>query len=325
MKTGMANPSFESTLLAHGMAPLLRESVTTLQINAGKLCNQACHHCHVEAGPKRTEVMTNATAERLLAMLEMSPAVATVDITGGAPELNPNFRRLVTRSRELGREVIDRCNLTVLFEAGMEDLADFLALHNVQVIASLPCYTAANVDAQRGLGVFDKSVAALRKLNKLGYGMPESTLELNLVYNPLGASLPPDQNRLEADYKRELREQFSIEFNGLFTLANMPIKRFADFLNRSGKGAEYVTLLAEHFNPATVPGLMCRSLISVGWDGQIYDCDFNQMLEMGICGRRLTIWDVDRFDELAGRHIATATHCFGCTAGAGSSCGGALV
>lgn len=321
----MANSTFDSTLLAHGMGPLRRDSVTTLQINAGKLCNQACHHCHVEAGPKRTEIMTEKTAERLLTMLGASPQIRTVDITGGAPELNPNFRRLVTRSRELGREVIDRCNLTVLFEPGMEDLADFLAQQRVQIIASLPCYTAANVDAQRGLGVFDKSVAALEKLNELGYGMPYSTLQLNLVYNPLGASLPPDQKRLEAEYKRELRKHFSIEFNNLFTLANMPIKRFADFLHRSGKQADYMVLLADHFNPATVPGLMCRSLVSVGWDGQIYDCDFNQMLEMGIGGRGLTIWDLDRFDDLAGRPIATASHCFGCTAGAGSSCGGALV
>jgi radical SAM/Cys-rich protein len=325
MMTGMAQADFESTLFAHGIAPLRRESVTTLQINVGKLCNQACHHCHVEAGPKRTEIMTEATAERVIAMLGASENIRTVDITGGAPELNPRFRRLVTRSRELGHNVIDRCNLTVLFEPEMEDLAHFLALHKVQIIASLPCYTAANVDAQRGLGVFDKSVAALRKLNRLGYGMPESTLELNLVYNPLGASLPPDQQHLEADYKRELRQQFSIEFNRLFTLANMPIKRFADFLNRTGKGAEYVTLLAEHFNPATVPGVMCRSLMSIGWDGQIYDCDFNQMLDMGIGGSRLTIWDIDRFDDLGRRQIATAAHCFGCTAGAGSSCGGALV
>jgi radical SAM/Cys-rich protein len=321
----MANSSFESTLSAHGIEPLRRASVSTLQINVGKLCNQACHHCHVAAGPKRTEIMTAKTAERLLAMLDVSPTVATVDITGGAPELNPNFRRLVTRARQLGREVIDRCNLTVLFEPGMDDLANFLALHKVQIIASLPCYTAANVDAQRGHGVFDKSIAALQRLNELGYGMPGSVLKLNLVYNPLGAGLPPDQKRLEADYKRELRQQFSIEFNSLFTLANMPIKRFAEFLNRSGKGAEYVTLLASHFNPATVSGLMCRSQVSIGWDGQIYDCDFNQMLEMGIGGSALTIWDIDRFDDFAGRHIATASHCFGCTAGAGSSCGGALV
>jgi radical SAM/Cys-rich protein len=318
--------NFDKTLLAHGVGPLLRDAVTTLQINVGKLCNQACQHCHVDAGPKRTESMSEEVAERVLQILSASPTITTVDITGGAPELNPNFRRLVTRSRELGRDVIDRCNLTVLFEPGMEDLADFLAWNEVQIIASLPCYTAVNVDVQRGRGVFDKSIRALQELNKLGYGMPDSALKLNLVYNPLGATLPPDQSRLEADYKLHLREQFGIEFHRLFTLTNMPIKRFADYLQRSGKQAEYMTLLVEHFNLATVSQLMCRSLVSVGWDGALYDCDFNQMLEIGIGKARhpLTVWDFDSFGHLAGHHIATSTHCFGCTAGAGSSCGGAL-
>jgi radical SAM/Cys-rich protein len=321
--------SFDKTLLAHGVGPLVRDSVTTLQVNVGKLCNQACQHCHVDAGPKRTESMSAEIAERLLQILSDSPTIATVDITGGAPELNPNFRRLVTGSRQLGRHVIDRCNLTVLFEPGMEGLEDFLARNQVEIIASLPCYTAANVDAQRGGGAFDKSIRALRLLNELGYGMPGSALKLNLVYNPLGATLPPDQTRLEADYKLHLREQFSIEFHRLFTLTNMPIKRFADLLRRSGKHGEYMALLVEHFNPATVSGLMCRSLVSVAWDGTLYDCDFNQMLEIGIIElgrdrRRLTVWDLDSFTHLAGQHIATSTHCFGCTAGAGSSCGGAL-
>jgi radical SAM/Cys-rich protein len=303
---------------------LRRDLVTTLQINVGKLCNQACQHCHVEAGPKRTESMSEEVAERVLGLLSASPTIRTIDITGGAPELNPNFRRLVTRSRELGRDVIDRCNLTVLFEPGLESLADFLAMHRVEITASLPCYTAGNVDAQRGRGVFNKSIRALQQLNKLGYGMPGSALKLNLAYNPLGASLPPDQSRLEADYKRQLREHFSIEFHRLLTLTNMPIKRFADFLNRSGKHADYMKLLIEHFNPATVSGLMCRSLVSVGWDGVLYDCDFNQMLEIGKDGLRMTIWDLESFSQLSGQHIATASHCFGCTAGAGSSCGGAL-
>jgi radical SAM/Cys-rich protein len=316
--------SFQGTLLAHGVGPLLREPATTLQINVGKLCNQACQHCHVDAGPKRTESMCEDVAERLLQVLSASPTIATVDITGGAPELNPNFRRLVTRSRELGRHVIDRCNLTILFEPGMERLGDFLAENQVEIIASLPCYTETNVDTQRGRGAFDKSIRALRRLNGLGYGMPGSALKLNLVYNPLGANLPPDQSRLEADYKRHLREEFSIEFHRLFTLTNMPIKRFAELLQRRGKQADYLALLVEHFNPATVSGLMCRSLVSVGWDGTLYDCDFNQMLEIGIGGGRLTVWQLDNFSQLAGRHIATATHCFGCTAGAGSSCGGAL-
>src|SRR6185312_4607019 len=315
---------FAATLLAHGLRPLRRDLVITLQINLGKLCNQACQHCHVEAGPKRTESMSEEVAERVLELLSASPTIRTIDITGGAPELNPNFHRLVTRSRELGRDVIDRCNLTVLFEPGLESLAEFLAKHWVEITASLPCYTAGNVDAQRGRGVFDKSIRALQQLNKLGYGMPGSALKLNLVYNPLDASLPPDQSRLEADYKQQLREHFSIEFHRLFTLTNMPIKRFADFLNRSGKHTDYMKLLIEHFNRATVSGLMCRSLVSVGWDGALYDCDFNQMLEIGVDGIRVTIWDLESFSQLPGRHIATASHCFGCTAGAGSSCGGAL-
>jgi len=316
--------SFSDALLTHGFWPLRRDPVTTLQINVGKLCNQACQHCHVEAGPKRTESMSEEVAERLLTLLSASPTIGVVDITGGAPELNPNFRRLVMRSRELGRAVIDRCNLTVLFEPGMASLTDFLARQQVEITASLPCYTSENVDAQRGRGVFDKSIRALQHLNKLGYGMPGSALKLNLVYNPLGASLPPDQGRLEADYKRQLRENFSIEFHQLFTLANMPIKRFADFLDRNGKRADYVKLLVEHFNPATVSGLMCRSLVSVGWDGVLYDCDFNQMLEIGMDGLGLTVWDLASFSDISGHRIATASHCFGCTAGAGSSCGGAL-
>jgi len=316
--------AFSDSLLAHGLWPLRRDAVTTLQINVGKVCNQACQHCHVEAGPKRTETMPEEVAERLLRLLAASPAITTVDITGGAPELNANFRRLVTRSRELGRAVIDRCNLTVMEEPGMEWLPEFLALHQVEITASLPCYTSENVDRQRGRGAFEKSIRALQQLNAIGYGMPDSELRLNLVYNPLGASLPPDQSRLEADYKRELRNHFSIEFHHLFTLANMPIKRFAEFLDRSGRRADYMKLLAENFNPEIVPNLMCRSLVSVGWDGVLYDCDFNQMLEIGINDRRQTIWDLESFDDLTAQPIATASHCFGCTAGAGSSCGGAL-
>jgi len=310
--------------LERSCGPLLRGPASTLQINVGKLCNQACHHCHVDAGPRRTEVMTAETAERLLHLLAATPAIGTVDITGGAPELNPNFRRLVTRSRELDREVIDRCNLTVLFEPGMAGLSEFLAEYKVQIIASLPCYTAPNVDAQRGRGVFDKSIRALQRLNTLGYGKPGSSLTLHLVYNPLGACLPPEQSRLEADYKRQLREHFGIEFHRLFTLANMPISRFADSLRRSGNYGDYMALLAGNFNPSTVAELMCRSLINVGWDGGLYDCDFNQMLGIGIGGRRATVWDLETFSHMEGQLIATGMHCFGCTAGAGSSCGGAL-
>jgi radical SAM/Cys-rich protein len=272
--------------------------------------------------------MPAEVAEQVLQILAASATVTTVDITGGAPELNPNFRRLVSRSRELGRRVIDRCNLTVLFEPGQETLPEFLAKNHVEIVASLPCYTAANVDQQRGRGAFEKSIRALERLNAIGYGMPDSILKLNLVYNPLGAFLPPPQDKLEVDYKQQLREHLGIEFHQLFTLTNVPIKRFADFLYRSGKYADYMGLLVNHFNPVTVSSLMCRSLVSVGWNGVLYDCDFNQMLEIGIGasprGRPLTVWDVENLRELAGERIATASHCFGCTAGAGSSCGGAL-
>ncbi len=319
---------FERTLAAHRCEPLVREETRTLQINVGKLCNQACHHCHVDAGPKRTEIMPRDVAERTLELLANSPTVEVVDITGGAPELNPNFHWLVAEARKQGRHVIDRSNLTVLFQPGMEDLPEFLAEHQVEIIASLPCYTAENVDKQRGRGVFDKSIRALRFLNRLGYGLPDSPLVLNLVYNPLGPSLPPPQDRLEADYKQQLRDHFGIEFHRLFTLTNLPIKRFADFLHLNGQYAAYMSLLVNHFNAQTVPKLMCRSLVSVGWDGKLFDCDFNQMLELsmspvpGTLG--LTIWKLESFSGLSGQRITTGSHCFGCTAGAGSSCGGTL-
>ena len=314
---------FEGALCRHKLAGLTRHESATLQINVGKLCNQACHHCHVEAGPKRTEVMPAEIAGRTLELLAASPSIQTVDITGGAPELNPNFRRIVSESRRMGRHVIDRCNLTVLFEPGQEDLVEFLATNTVEVVASLPCYTAENVDKQRGRGVFDKSIRALQRLNDAGYGRTDSGLVLNLVYNPLGAFLPPPQAKLEADYKQQLREHFGIEFNRLFTITNMPIKRFAEQLVREAKWYSYMGLLVNHFNPATVETLMCRSLVSVGWDGELYDCDFNQMLDLGMPGIRF-IWDLESFTGLAGRAIATGPHCFGCTAGAGSSCGGSL-
>lgn len=324
----LAQHDFDAALFAHGCGPLMRDEVTTLQINVGKRCNQACHHCHVEAGPKRKEIMPAEVADRVLELLGNSPAVQVVDITGGAPELNANFRRLVLESCIMGRHVIDRCNLTVLFEPGMEDLSEFLAENEVEIIASLPCYTAANVDQQRGRGVFDKSIAALRLLNDLGYGTPGSSLKLNLVYNPLGASLPPPQSRLEDDYKRELRAQFGIEFHRLLTMSNMPIRRFAEFLRQTGQETAYMSLLVNHFNPATISGLMCRILLSVGWDGQLYDCDFNQMLdipkEANVSSTAQTIWEIDSTSRLAGDRIATGSHCFGCTAGAGSSCGGTL-
>jgi radical SAM/Cys-rich protein len=313
---------FDGTLRQHGLGELTRREVTTLQINVGKLCNQACHHCHVEAGPRRTEIMPAEVAERVMTLLAATPTIHTVDITGGAPELNANFRWLVSASRRMGKHVIDRCNLTVLFEPGQEMLAEFLAANKVEITASLPCYTESNVDQQRGKGAFEKSIRALRLLNAIGYGRGQG-LTLNLVYNPLGASLPPPQEKLEADYKVQLRENFTIEFDRLFTITNMPIKRFAEFLVREGKHEAYMALLTNHFNPATVDGLMCRDLISIGWDGRIYDCDFNQMLDLETPSGK-NIWEIGSFAELAHKPVATDGHCFGCTAGAGSSCGGSL-
>jgi radical SAM/Cys-rich protein len=323
-----AAPDFDCALAQHGFAPLARGRVTTLQVSVGKRCNQACHHCHVDAGPKRTEMMGRPVAARVLELLEGGPDVEVVDVTGGAPELNANFRWLVAEARRLGRHVIDRCNLTVLLEPEMTDLAAFLAENGVEVVASLPCYSAGNVEKQRGGGVFHKSIEALQRLNALGYGRPGSDLVLDLVYNPVGAFLPPCQPELETRYREELWRGFGIEFRRLLTITNMPIKRFADSLAREGRLDAYMGLLVNHFNPATVPALMCRSLVSVGWDGRLYDCDFNQMLDIPLGATRQTgartIWEVDSIDGLAGQPVATASHCFGCTAGAGSSCGGAL-
>lgn len=306
--------------------PVFRAAqVQTLQINVGKLCNQACLHCHVEAGPKRTEQMTEATAEKLIALMQASHDIEVVDITGGAPELNPQFWPLVKGARAAGCHVIDRCNLTVLFEPGQERTAQRLAEHQVEIVASLPCYSIDNVDQQRGAGVFDKSIRALKQLNALGYGLPDSPLKLNLVYNPGGAFLPPEQAGLERAYKEKLYDAFGIQFHQLYTITNMPIKRFAEQLLREGKVEEYMELLVQNFNPATVDGLMCRYQLSVGWDGQLYDCDFNQMLELGLLGDQYTsIFDLGSLKDLYHRPIATEGHCFGCTAGSGSSCGGAL-
>ena len=317
---------FRAALTHHGLAPLRRGVPRTLQVNVGKLCNQACHHCHVDAGPKRTEIMERRTASRVLALVAANPAVGAVDITGGAPELNPNFADLVEGATALGRQVIIRCNLTVLFEPGMEHLPDLYRRNAVELTCSLPCYTADNVDQQRGRGVFDRSIEALQLLNRIGYGRPGSNLCLNLVYNPLGDFLPPQQDTLEAKYREELGRLFDIEFHHLYTLTNMPIRRFADQLRRNGRFDAYLGLLVNHFNPRTVEGLMCRDLVSVDWEGRLYDCDFNQMLEIALAGesRPRTIWEVERLSDLAGLEIATAAHCFGCTAGAGSSCDGSL-
>ncbi len=313
---------FEATLAGHGLAPLRRASVTTIQVNVGKLCNQACHHCHVDAGPRRTERMTRATAERVLEVLAASPSVTTLDVTGGAPELNENFPILVERARALGRTVIVRCNLTVTLEPAMEWLVDFYRRSRVELICSLPCYTAENVDQQRGAGVFEKSIVAMRHLNAAGFG--RGAMRLDLVYNPLGPSLPPPQAELEARYRDELSRNFGIVFDRLLTITNMPIARFAHQLASTGSQAAYMSLLVNHFNPATVDALMCRSLVSIGWDGRLYDCDFNQMLEIPLGAGPRTIWNIDNVATLNGEKIATAPHCHGCTAGAGSSCTGAI-
>jgi radical SAM/Cys-rich protein len=318
---------FNAELRRYGLAPLMRIAPRVLQVNVGKVCNQACHHCHVDAGPARSEKMQRPVAERVIGLLAHSPSIEIVDITGGAPELNQHFRFLVESARRLNRDVIVRCNLTVILQPGMDWLPRFYREHRVRLVCSLPCYTAENVDQQRGSGVFAKSIEALHCLNDLGYGMPNTALALDLVYNPVGAFLPPAQAELEARYHQELRDGFGLEFNHLLTITNMPIKRFADQLQRLGREGDYMGLLVNHFNPATVSTVMCRDLVSVGYEGTLYDCDFNQMLSMPMLnanGSALTIFDIDHLAELRGARIATASHCFGCTAGAGSSCSGAL-
>jgi radical SAM/Cys-rich protein len=307
--------------------PIRRRSIEALQVNLGYTCNQTCVHCHVNAGPNRTEQMDAATVELVLQVLEHR-RIRTLDLTGGAPELNAHFRHLARAARALGVEVIDRCNLTILEEPGQETLAEFLAGQRVQIVASLPCYSAANVDRQRGEGVFDKSIRGLQRLNALGYGIEGSGLSLNLVYNPQGASLPPPQTALQADYKRLLGENFGIVFNQLFTLANMPISRFGSTLVSKGSFADYMALLRGAHQDDNLEHVMCRSLVSVDWQGRLYDCDFNQMLgiplrEDGRRGARLHLTDL-LYTELTDNPIAIADHCYGCTAGQGSSCGGAL-
>ena len=302
----------------------LRAAVpTTLQVNVGKRCNQACHHCHVDASPARTEVMPDDVVEACLEVLARTPDLATLDITGGAPELHPRFREMVVRARALGRQVMVRHNLTVQFEPGFEGLAAFFAEQRVQVVCSLPHYTEDATDRQRGRGVFARSIDGLRALNALGYGR-EPGLVLDLVSNPVGAFLPPAQKDLERDTREWLRAHHGVVFNALFTITNMPISRFAAWLRRAGTYESYMARLESAFNPATVPGLMCRSLVSVGYDGRLHDCDFNQMLEMGLDeGQPATIFAFD-LARLSGRSVRTGDHCFGCTAGAGSSCGGAI-
>ena len=318
---------FSERLAAEGFE-LRRTKTEILQINVGKLCNLTCVHCHVNAGPKRKEIMTRETIDRIIDWLAKTD-IRTLDLTGGAPEMIPDFRYFVERVKAipLSRHLIDRCNLTILLQPGYEDLSEFLARHGVEIIASMPCYTPENVNAQRGEGVFEGSIAVLQLLNSLGYGIkPE--LPLHLVYNPVGAFLPGPQAELEADYKRELKEHFGVVFNKLYSITNLPIGRFASYLRHNGKLGEYMDLLIRAFNSATIEGLMCRNTISVGWRGEVYDCDFNQQLGMQWSrngdSERLFLWDVDP-QKVDNREIMTGEHCFGCTAGAGSSCGGAIV
>lgn len=305
--------------------PLRRNRLEILQVNLGYRCNQACLHCHVNAGPSRKEMMTRATIDHVIDLLRSS-AIHTLDLTGGAPELNPHFRYLAETARSLGLTVIDRCNLTVLEVAGQEDLAAFLATQGIEIVASLPCYLQENVDAQRGDGVFDASIRGLQRLNGLGYGREGSGLILNLVFNPQGPHLPPPQTALENDYKTYLQERYGIVFNQLFTLTNMPIQRFGSMLISKGQFDEYMALLKNAHRDENTATVMCRNLLSVGWDGYVYDCDFNQMLALPLRLRsqpRTHIKDLVTID-LAGNPIRVADHCYGCTAGQGSSCGGAL-
>ncbi|MGD2138050.1 MAG: arsenosugar biosynthesis radical SAM protein ArsS [Gammaproteobacteria bacterium] len=318
----------------HATLPLLldtdfpvlnRGPLETLQVNLGYRCNQSCRHCHVNAGPRRREVMSAETVAHVIRYLDSSH-IRTLDLTGGAPELNPRFRELVTAGRAHDIEVIDRCNLTVLLEAGQEETAGFLAANRVRIVASLPCYLEENVEKQRGAGVFRASIEALRRLNRLGYGRPGTGLELDLVFNPQGAVLPPSQLALEQDYRRHLSGEYGVEFTRLLTLVNMPIKRFGSMLVSKGEFARYMALLKGAHRDENLAGVMCRSLISIDWRGYVYDCDFNQMLDLPLRidhRPRLHIADLEGV-ELNGCHIRVADHCYGCTAGQGSSCGGAL-
>ncbi|QDU34979.1 Radical SAM superfamily protein [Poriferisphaera corsica] len=340
---------FASRLAADGQQ-LVRDQLTTLQLNLGKMCNLACHHCHVEAGPGRTEIMSRQTMDHILTWLDLyndQLQISVADLTGGAPEMNPHFSYLVTELKNRGLHILDRCNLSILLQPGYEHLPAFLVDNHVEIVASMPCYLQENVDKQRGLGVFDESIQALHLLNALGYGMPQSSLRLDLVYNPVGYGLPPAQPGLEAAYKDQLAKNYNIHFNSLFTITNMPIKRFEHSLIRDGQYEAYMEKLKGAHNKDNVAAVMCRSLVSIGYEGAVYDCDFNQMIQMPLDGPPPVVppqnaaktekLDAEHFternskkiwqftpDELLGRHIRTASHCFGCTAGAGSSCTGAL-
>lgn len=316
--------SFRGRLNSVGISKLRADCIEILQVNLGKLCNMTCTHCHVDAGPDRREVMNKATAEACLDVLRKNPQIRTLDLTGGVPEMNPHFRDVVREAKSLGRHVIDRCNLTILLAKGFEYLPEFLAENDVEIVASLPCYLEENTDSQRGEGAYSKSIEALVKLNELGYGDESGRRMLTLVYNPVGQSLPPDQTALETDYRRELLARFGIKFNRLFTITNMPISRYLDYLVRSSQYDAYMEKLVNAFNPAAIKGLMCRNTLSVGWDGKLFDCDFNQMLELDTAPScPSSIHDFD-YGKLAQRKIIIGQHCFGCTAGAGSGCQGAI-
>lgn len=319
-------PPFPEVVASHHLAPLRASGIDVLQINVGKVCNQTCAHCHVDAGPDRRENMSHEVAAACIDLLART-RIATLDITGGAPEMNPHFRWLVAEARLLGRRVIDRCNLTILVAPGFDDLPEFLAQHQVEIVASLPCYLEENVDKQRGDHAFRRSIAALQRLNYLGYGRPGSPLNITLVYNPLGPSLPPDQQQLEASYRHELSTRYGVQFTRLYTITNMPISRFLDDLVRTGRLETYLEKLLSAFNPSTVAELMCRSMLSVDWQGRLYDCDFNQMLGLQLLPEspsRIHELDEQSLLKLLTRAIVTGRHCLGCTAGSGSSCGGSL-
>ena len=324
LERGDSLARFDPTLRHHGLPPLAATSLDVLQVNVGRVCNQTCRHCHVDAGPDRREVMSRDVMQACLDAIQQH-SFSTLDITGGAPEMNPHFRWLVAHARPRVARIIDRCNLTILLAPGFDDLPEFLAEHRVEVVASLPCYLEQNVDAQRGEGVFAKSLEALRRLNDLGYGASGSGLILNLVYNPLGPSLPPDQAQLSVAYHRELAARYGIIFNELFALANLPISRFLDDLLQSGRYDEYQQKLITAFNPAAASGVMCLNTLSVDWQGRLFDCDFNQMLDLELAPTApRTIFEFAAA-PLANRRIVTGRHCFGCTAGAGSSCQGAIL
>jgi radical SAM/Cys-rich protein len=317
-------PSFAEATASAGYRPLRANGIEVLQINVGKRCNQTCRHCHVDAGPDRKEVMTREVLEACLKFLAQTD-IPTLDITGGAPEMHPDFREIVERGNYLNRHVIDRCNLTITRLPNYSYLPEFLAKHRVEIIASLPSYAPKQTDAQRGDGVFEDSILALLQLNELGYGKENTGLFLNLVANPVGAFLPGNQKSLEADWKRQLKHRYKVEFNNLYTITNMPISRYLDYLIKSDNLEAYMQKLVNAFNPATVAGLMCRTTLSVGWDGKLYDCDFNQMLELGLGPQYPKIIFDAKVEDLANRLIQIGQHCYGCTAGLGSSCGGTTV